>query len=269
MSRPYSFNRRDFKAIQSLVYERAGIALSASKDAMVYSRLSRRLRVLSLSTFGEYIEYLSDNDHEMQLFIDALTTNKTAFFREEHHFSFLKDWLAKQSTSVTIWCAASSSGEEPYSIAMTCEDAFRKTNLGYEVFASDINTAMLDKARQASYSIEMLEAIPKDYVKRYCQKGKNKNAGLFRVHPTIYANTHFFHQNLLDNSWSLPTKLDIIFCRNVMIYFDKATQTKLLKRFAEKLKPGGLYFAGHSESVMPLCDHYSPLGHTIYQKVSG
>jgi chemotaxis protein methyltransferase CheR len=267
--REFEFTEKDFAAIRALIHEDAGIALNESKREMVYSRLSRRLRTLGLRRFSDYIARVTgEDDEERQVFINALTTNLTAFFREPHHFTMLADYLRYKRIEppLTLWCAAASTGEEPYSIAMTLAELF-----GFEadvrIIASDIDTEALAAAQQGVYAMERLQSLPSFSVKRFFLRGTGKNAGFARVRPELRAMVHFQQLNLLEDSWDVAPGLFAIFCRNVMIYFDKPTQYKILQRFAPLLRPDGLLFVGHSESLFHAADLFRMRERTVYELV--
>ena len=269
MTKEFAYTRKEFEAIRAKIRELTGINLADSKDSMVYSRIARRVRALNLTCFDSYLKYLDTHQHETEHFINALTTNLTSFFREAHHFDVLKDYVAKHSGPLTIWCAASSTGEEPYSIAMSCVDGRRSFNTNIKIIASDIDSNVLNVARKGIYPIGHLDKMDPDYKKRFFKKGKGVNAGKAKVVPELTKMVTFFQQNLLEQKWKLEDKVDIIFCRNVMIYFDKPTQVKILERMIKYMRPGGLYFAGHSENFSHVSNLIRPLGKTVYEPAPG
>jgi len=267
----FLFTDSDFAKVRTLIHHRAGIALGEQKRQMVYSRLSRRLRELRLPEFSTYLEMLEsrqDGD-EWQSFINSLTTNLTSFFREAHHFPALAEHVRKTQQPVTIWCAAASTGEEPYSIAITLMEALGARAKPAKVIATDIDTAVLAKAEAGVFTAEQVNRLSPDRLRRFFNKGTGANAGKVRVRPEVAAMVKFSRLNLLDPSWSVKEPVDAIFCRNVMIYFDKPTQKKVLDRFAPLLKPGGLLFAGHSENASLVNQTFKPLGHTVYELARG
>jgi len=240
----------DFSKIRALIHQRAGIALSAQKRQMVYSRLARRLRDLRLKEFSSYLNFLEadpDGD-EWQLFTNALTTNLTAFFREAHHFPVLAEHAKKCPQPMRVWCSAASTGEEPYSIAMTLIEALGARASAASVIATDIDTQVLAKAAAGVFTMEQVSKLPPARLKRFFLKGAGAHEGKVRMRPEVAAMVKFEQLNLLDPKWALKEPFDAIFCRNVMIYFDKPTQGKILQRFAPLMKPHGLLFAGHSEN---------------------
>ena len=251
--RDFNFDQRDFEAVRRLIHLRAGINLSEGKANLVYSRLARRLRALGLKEFSAYLRYLDANEDELEHFINALTTNHTSFFREPHHFKTLAEFAEKrrrQGQGIHLWCAAASTGEEPWSLAMTLVEAFGTWTPPVKILATDIDSQALNHARQAVYTLERLAGVSPERRKQFFQKGKGANLGKARVIPDLQRLVEFERLNLLDQQWTIPGPFDVIFCRNVMIYFNKPTQLKILERMVEQLKPDGLYFAGHSESFI-------------------
>lgn len=263
----FEFTPRDFARVRALIYQQAGISLSESKQEMVYSRLARRLRARKMNTFEEYLDDLEgrgDSD-EWEAFTNALTTNLTSFFREAHHFPLLAEHMQKMKAPLSIWCSASSTGEEPYSIAMTVCEAFGTLAPPVSIIATDIDTKVLETAANGIYPIDRVEKMAQDRVKRFFQRGKGERAGLVRVRPELRQLVTFKPLNLLAGSWPVSGPFDVIFCRNVMIYFDKPTQGKILARFVPLLKPDGLLFAGHSENFMFASDMFKLRGKTVYE----
>jgi len=263
----FPFTSEDFHHIRSLIYRVAGISLAPSKKDLVYSRLARRLRIRGIDTFSAYIRLLESGDlQEREEFVNALTTNMTSFFREAHHFPILSKHLASipKSNPVNIWTCASSSGEEPYSIAMTAVEHFKSFNAPVRILATDIDTNVLEKARRGVYPLDQLKKIPPEQLKRFFLKGEGKNAGFAKVRPELQQLITFRHFNLLDQQWGIREKFDVIFCRNVMIYFDKNTQYEILKKMRPCLQPDGLFFAGHSESFHHAADLFRVCGKTVY-----
>jgi len=269
---------REFKTIQAFIYREAGISLSDAKRTLVYSRLAKRLRELHFKTFTQYIEFLKSADRdgrEKQQVINCLTTNKTEFFREPHHFDFLRDVvfpqvrqqaLAGGPKHLMIWSAAASSGEEPYSIAMSILEHFGdRRGWKIEVLATDINTEVLRIASKGIYPLDRLEGLPHELKQKYFLKGTGTDTGQCRVRPNVRELVTFRQLNLLADPLSVQAGFDVVFCRNVIIYFDLATQQKLLPQFAQRLKPAGFLMLGHSENVPWLSDVFEPLGGTVHQ----
>ena len=257
----------DFATIRGLIHQRAGIALGAQKRQMVYSRLARRLRDLGMKEFSSYLRYLEANPQsdEWESFTNALTTNLTAFFREAHHFPVLAEHVKKCPQPFTVWCSAASTGEEPYSIAMTLIEALGSRAGSASVVATDIDTQVLAKAVAGIFTMEQVSKLSPERLKRFFLKGSGVNAGKVLVRPEVAAMVEFSQLNLLEPKWSLKQPFDAIFCRNVMIYFDKPTQANILHRFAPLLKPHGLLFAGHSENFSFASQTFRLRGQTVYE----
>lgn len=267
-TREYAFTQADFERIRKLIYNHAGISLSVAKQNMVYSRLARRLRANGLTSFHEYLNFLErGNPEEWEAFTNALTTNLTAFFREQHHFPILEKHIEKRKNhnKIQLWCSASSTGEEPYSMAMSMVQAFKTFSPPVHILATDLDTNVLAKAQLGIYSLDKLEKIPKEKLKQFFLKGKGGYAGTARVRPELRNMITFRQLNLLDESWPIRGPFDAIFCRNVMIYFDKPTQYKILKKFVPLLAPDGLLFAGHSESFQHAVDLFKLREKTVYE----
>lgn len=270
--REFFYSDADFARIKKIIYRMAGISLGDSKQQLVYSRLARRLRVLQLPDFDTYLQYLEKNKEEQQEFINALTTNLTAFFREAHHFSSLEKVIRQKknvSGKFRIWCAAASTGEEPYSIAMTLVEAFGTFSPPVEIIASDIDSNVLQFADRGVYPIDRLDVLSTEQKKKFFLRGKGANNGKARVVDKLQHLIEFRKINLLDKEWGLTAYFDVIFCRNVMIYFDKPTQLRLLERMLCLLKEDGIYIAGHSESFSHATNLVKLIGKTIYQLADG
>jgi chemotaxis protein methyltransferase CheR len=267
LTREFLFTDRDFEQIRKLIYEHAGINLSAAKKDMVYSRLGRRLRATGLKNFKDYLLYLeSDKDIEWESFVNSLTTNLTSFFREAHHFPVLAEHIGSltQRRPINIWCNAASTGEEPYTIAMTMMDLFNSLTPPVRIIATDIDTQALQKASNGVYSLEQAEKLPKDILERFFLKGRGEKHGQVRVRKELQDLIAFSPLNLQDANWPIKGPFDAIFCRNVMIYFDKPTQHKILQRFVPFMRKDALLFAGHSESLQGLTDMFQLRGKTVY-----
>ncbi len=269
-SREYSFTAADFDRVRRMIYGRAGINLNATKQNMVYSRLSRRLRTTGMTSFKQYLDSLEAGDSpEWQEFINALTTNLTSFFREQHHFPVLHEQLvARRNQPSLIWCAAASTGEEPYSIAMTAIEAYGTMSPPVKIIATDIDTNVLETAAMGVYSLETLKGVSEERRRRFFLRGTSANAGKARVRPELRKLIEFAPLNLLANSYDVPADLHFIFCRNVLIYFDKPTQNQVLGRMAQHLCIGGLLFAGHSENFSDNREHFHLRGKTVYERVA-
>ena len=264
----FNFTRSDFERVRVLIYQRAGISLADSKQEMVYSRLARRLRATGIVSFERYLNDLEAGrlGDEWELFTNALTTNLTSFFREAHHFPLLAEHLQKlREGPLTIWCSAASTGEEPYSIAMTACEAFNTLTPPVQIIATDIDTNVLSTGANGVYGIERIEKLAPERAKRFFQRGKGEQEGMVRVRPELRQLVTFKQLNLLSDKWPLSGQFDVIFCRNVMIYFDKGTQRKILSRFVPLMKPNGLLFAGHSENFLYVSDALKLRGKTVYE----
>jgi len=257
---PIHLTQPEFTQMAKLVYAACGINLVQSKKVMLESRLGKRLRALNLTSFKSYIEYLTSTagmDAELIHMIDVVTTNKTDFFREPHHFDFLAETLLpkfhQQNTShrpFKIWSSACSSGEEPYTMAMVLQDfAFQHSSFSFNVTASDISTQVLQKATTAIYAESQAATIPLVTKKRYFLKSKDQERPTVRLVPEIRNKVNFVRLNLTENSYKIIEEQDAIFCRNVLIYFDRKTQVEVVRKLMRQLKPGGHLFIGHSESL--------------------
>lgn len=266
--REFIFTTQDFERVRKLIYDHAGIALSPQKEDMVYSRLARRLRIVGLTHFNDYLALLEQEDaSEWEPFVNALTTNLTSFFREEHHFPLLQEYLRPhmKKSSLAIWCSAASTGEEPYSLAITVAELFGRIPSNVKILASDLDTQVLDKARLGVYPLERVEKIPEKILQKYFLRGSGAQQGQVRVRPELQAMLTFRQVNLLDASWPMRGPFDVIFCRNVMIYFDKPTQHSILEKFVPLMAPEGLLFAGHSESFQQSASLFKLRSRTVYE----
>jgi chemotaxis protein methyltransferase CheR len=267
----FSFDKGDFERVRSLIYARAGISLHEGKQAMVYSRLSRRLRETGHRSFGAYLQWLelhsgAGGEPEWQEFVNCLTTNLTAFFREDHHFvAFAADLKARGVANPRIWCNAASTGEEPYSIAMTVAEALGPGH-GAKIVASDIDTKVLATAQRGVYAADARGLSP-ERLRRHCLRGTAANAGFIRIRPEVAKPIEFRPHNLMDTRWSLGEPFDFVFCRNVMIYFDAPTQRRVLERIHAAMKPHGLLYVGHSENFTDSRQLFRLRGKTIYERV--
>ncbi|QIR14662.1 CheR family methyltransferase [Shewanella aestuarii] len=263
-NREFSFAKANFEAVRTLLYQLTGIRLADSKDSMVYSRLARRVRALKLQGFSDYLQYLNQHPQEEEHFINALTTNLTSFFREPHHFEILKKYLLSHANVKTIWCAASSTGEEPYSIAMVVAETLGKFDVPIKIIASDIDSQVLKKAKEGIYAIDKINSLSEERKKQFFYRGKGSFAGMVKVVPELQRMIEFKQVNLLKPDWPLKYPIDIIFCRNVMIYFDRPTQLVILERMVNLLPSHGLYVAGHSETFNNATHLVKPAGNTTY-----
>ncbi|RUP30412.1 MAG: methyltransferase domain-containing protein [Curvibacter sp.] len=266
--REFVWTDADFSRVQSLIYQRAGINLHDGKHAMVYSRLSRRLRETGHTSFRDYLSWLETHDGpEWQEFVNALTTNLTAFFREQHHFEIFAAHLKSRpaGSSWKVWCNAASTGEEPYSIVMTAFETLGN-NAPFKLTASDIDSKVLASAAQGVYRLDNLKGLTQDRLQRFFMRGKDSNAGLIRVKPELRKAIEFLSVNLIRDDWPFKEPFDVVFCRNVMIYFDAPTQRKVLERIHRVLKPGGMLFVGHAENFSESRDLFTLRGKTVYER---
>ena len=276
MSREFVFSDKNFTFIRKLVAEKTGIALSEAKRDMVYSRLSRRLRKLDITSFDQYCELLrQENEDELIQFINAITTNLTSFFRENHHFEHLKHKLLpallahKKGKRVRIWSAGCSTGEEPYSIAMIVKE-FVEKHRGWDIkiLATDLDTNVVATAATGIYDESRINGISQERLKKYFLKRRNCQDSEVCVIPELKELITFKQLNLM-HEWPMKGPFDIIFCRNVVIYFSKDTQRILFNRYADILVEEGHLFIGHSETLFKVSDSFTLLGSTIYKKKPG
>jgi chemotaxis protein methyltransferase CheR len=258
----------EFAQFQRFIFDNAGISMAAAKKALVTGRLSKRLAVHGLETFSEYFRLLTSGQHplEVQMAVDLLTTNETYFFREIKHFEFMRSQaLAARSRpqAYRIWSAASSSGEEAYSMAMVLMDCMQTTP--WEILGTDISTRVLEGARRALYSMERGRHIPQDYLRRFCRKGSGEYDGHLLVDRTLRSKVSFRQVNL---NTALPElgQFDMVFLRNVMIYFNNDTKREVVARVISTIKPGGYFCIGHSESLNDISTAVQMVAPSIYQK---
>jgi chemotaxis protein methyltransferase CheR len=267
--REFEFTPQDFERVRVLIYKHAGISLSSVKQDMVYSRLARRLRAKSLKRFSEYLDQLerSHDASEWEAFVNALTTNLTSFFREAHHFELLAEQMRRSPDRrpFRIWCNAASTGEEPYSLAITACEVFGN-NPPVEIIASDLDTNVLAHGQKGLYTADRVERLSKERIQRFFLRGPGEPEGHVRVRPELSRLIKFRQLNLLAPHWPLQEGFDAIFCRNVMIYFDKPTQYSILERFVSQLHPKGLLYAGHSENFVHAAKLFHSRGRTVYER---
>jgi chemotaxis protein methyltransferase CheR len=270
-----SVSDEDFALFQALINREAGIWLSPVKKALLAGRLSRRLRELGIASFGAYYELVTSDANERVRMLDALATNETHFFREPRHWEYLADRhlpalkaqadAGRRPRRLRAWSAACSTGEEPYSIAMTLLAAF-PAGWDLEVIASDLSTKALDKAQRATWPIAKSEEIPPDYLKAFMLRGHGEQAGLMRAGPQARALCSFSRLNLVEAVAPAIGSFDLVFCRNVLIYFDRDSRAKVIGRLIERLAPGGLLFVGHAETLTSFTTLVRPVLPTIYQR---
>jgi chemotaxis protein methyltransferase CheR len=263
----FEFTLADFDRVRIIIHERAGISLTEGKEAMVYNRLARRLRALGYTSFSPYLSMIERGDHasEIEAFTNALTTNLTSFFREAHHFPLLADLAHKSRDKFSVWTAATSTGEEAYSIAMTLCEVFDTLTPPVQILATDIDTNVLAIAKNGVYPVGKIDKLLAARRRRFFLKGKGAQEGMVRVRPELRQLVTFKPLNLLGPGWGIQGPFDAIFCRNVMIYFDRPSQGKILARFAPLMKPGGLLFAGHSENFRYASAAFRLRGKTVYE----
>ena len=261
----------EFQLYQKLIYNTCGINLTEGKKQLLVSRLKKRMDTLKITSFKEYREFVISpkNEAEFKLMLNAVSTNKTDFFRENVHFEFLKSSvypaLVKQK-NIRIWCAASSSGEEPYTLAMTLMEALKNSQRDIKILATDISTKVLGEADQGVYNSDTVSPVPPSLLKKYFQKGAGIREGKFLVKDDLKKLVHFKRLNLME-PFPLTIEFDIVFCRNVMIYFDKETRENLVNRMERHIKIGGYLFIGNAESLSGLKHNYKYVQPAVYQRV--
>ncbi|BDI30595.1 chemotaxis protein methyltransferase [Capsulimonas corticalis] len=271
---------KEFAKFRDLIYQLTGIVINEGKRQLVLSRLTKRLRMHGLSSFSEYYELVTNagDDEEQSAFINSITTNKTDFFREPHHFEYIARELVpalaqsarrgERKPMLRVWHAGCSTGEEPYTLGVTLSEAFANhSEWDWRQLASDIDTNVLAHAERGIYDESRTDTIPRDLLRKYFLRGSGEREGSYKVKRELQEHLTFRQVNLLEPSWPMrpDTKFDIIFCRNVVIYFDKPTQKRLFERFASRLQPGGLLFIGHSESLLGISNAFDACGQTIYR----
>ncbi|RXJ72438.1 chemotaxis protein CheR [Veronia nyctiphanis] len=269
--REFSFSEADFDFIKQFMLKETGISLADRKYSMVYGRLARRLRRHGFFNFKDYLRLVETDPEERVAFINALTTNKTQFFRERHHFDFITNhlipqWQDQNQRHVRIWSAGCSTGEEAYSIAITLALSDIGDTAECRVMATDLDTHVLGTARDGMYNVEASRSISIDALKVGFQRGTGSKQDLMRIKPDVKRLVTFKQLNLM-TKWDHKNKMDVIFFRNVMIYFDRKVQQQLLQRFYEQLRPGGVLLIGHSENIGDMGQYFENLGQTIYRKL--
>ncbi len=270
--RDLHFSEADFRAVRSLLYHKTGIALSEAKNHMAYARLAKRVRHQGFKSFADYLALLDSPEGatEWEHFINALTTNLTSFFRENHHFDLLQQHArqyAGGAEAYRVWSSAASTGEEPYSILFTLAQSLAARS--YDIVASDIDTQVLAKAAAGVYGYDRVAKLPPALLQRFFVRGVGSNAGKVKVKAAYGQLIQFRQINLVDDSWPQLGLFDVIFCRNVLIYFDKQTQAGILEHFARHLKPHGLLLLGHSENIQHISNTFAPCGKTAYRLARG
>jgi chemotaxis protein methyltransferase CheR len=276
---PASMSSAELEGFSKLIHDEIGIKLSQAKRHMVTARLSKRLRILNIESYAEYLNLLrnpSTKAQELDEFIDVMTTNKTEFFRERGHYTAMVNLVVPKLRSLldptetlNVWSAACSTGEEPYSIAMLLYDHMRVDPTSFSILATDVCKDALARARKAVYTSECIRPIPIDLATRFLMRGKGNRRGFYRIVPEIRNYVEFQRLNLMDESYSLNRPLHMIWCRNVMIYFDTPTKIELAKKLYRQLIPGGYLFIGHSESLNGLSSEFQPVLPSVYRKPLG
>ena len=276
---PQNLSEVDFRRLALFIEGELGIRMPDTKRIMLESRLQKRLRRLGIANFGAYVDFVfsgKGGETELINMIDAVTTNKTDFFREADHFEYLTDTIvpaaAKDGSGVSrpflLWSAGCSTGEEPYTIAMVLEERrLLEPRFDYRIFASDLSTQVLDKAREAVYEESRVEIVPLTFKKRYMLKSKDKESGLVRMKPAIRARVSFERVNFMDDAYPVAKALDVVFCRNVIIYFERRVQESILRKLCAHIRPGGWLFLGHSETLTGMDLPLRGVAPTIYARV--
>ena len=265
-----------FTKFRTLIYDKTGISLSTEKKELLHARLGKRLRACGLSSFEEYYNLVVNNQQsdEFTHFVNSVSTNFTSFFREQAHFSLLQEIIVPQFQELhqgnrnpfTVWSAACSSGEEPYTLAMILEESFRNSNgRAFRIMATDISTKVLAQAKRGVYPTDRMDNVPDVFLRKYFQRGVGKSAGFVRVKKEIRQHINFMYFNLMDR-FPWQSEIDVIFCRNVMIYFDRNTQQQLVDKFYDCLVPGGYLIIGHSESISSFQHKFHQNGATVFRK---
>ena len=277
ISHPASLSTRDFGKLSRFIYDTCGIKMPDVKATMLEARLQKRLRALDMHNFTQYCDFLFSPEgleKELVHMLDVVTTNKTDFFREPDHFDHLTqkvlpDWLKRHpGGKLSIWSAGCSTGEEPYTLAMVLSEfGLRNPGFDFQILATDISTRVLEKAKGAIYAENLVEPVPLELKKRYLLRSKDRTSGMVRIVPELRDKVRFRRLNFMDEDFGMREQLDIIFCRNVIIYFDRPTQERLLQRFHRQMKPGAFIFMGHSETLsgldVPLVSVYP----TVYRRL--
>jgi chemotaxis protein methyltransferase CheR len=260
-----------FTRIRELVYQKSGIKLDVNKESLIRARVGKRVRILGLLSHEEYLKHVIESNDEKEIIhlLDAISTNVTSFFRDADHFDLLrillKEWTASGQKKFRIWSAACSSGEEPYTIAMTVLDAIGG-NADVRILATDISTRILEKAQLCMYESEKVSQIPADLKEKYFEKPNSNNNGLYKAKPIMRNMIVFKRLNLSETPFPMQGPMDVVFCRNVMIYFDHNTRQRLLNEILRLLKPNGYLFVGHAESLIGLANGFRTIRPSIYLK---
>ncbi|MBJ6801921.1 protein-glutamate O-methyltransferase [Geomonas sp. Red259] len=271
-----ALSARDFGRLSRFIYDTCGIKMPDVKKTMLEARLQKRLRTLGIHSFTEYCDFLfspEGMEKELVQMLDMVTTNKTDFFREPDHFHYLTqtvlpEWVKRHpGLTLSIWSAGCSSGEEPYTLCMVLSEfALRNPGFDFRILATDISTRVLEKAKTAIYTESQVEPVPMDLKKKYLLRSKDRSSGIVRIVPELREKVRFRRLNFMDDDFGMREQLDIIFCRNVIIYFDRPTQEKLLQRFHRQMKPGAFIFMGHSETLSGLDVPLASVYPTVYRR---
>lgn len=265
-------DHQTFNTFREIVYVNSGIALNDTKEAMVSARIAKRMRAIGLETHEQYLQFLlqEESGNEITHFLDVISTNVTSFFREPSHFEFLAKnidhWLANGKDRIRIWCAAASTGEEPYSIAMTLLDAAGGRNSDMRILATDISTSALSRAQKGVYSSSALDGIPELYKRRFFVRQKQNNEVVYSVSDQLKSMIVFRRLNLSKPPFPMTGRLDIVFCRNVMIYFDNSVRSRLVNEIQRLLIPSGYLLTGHAEGLTSIKTELRCLEPSVYQK---
>ena len=269
-------SEKDFDRLSKFIYGHYGIKMPQAKHIMLQSRLQKRLRALQIPNFSDYVDYVfsPEGENEIISMMDVVSTNKTDFFRENQHFEFLLDTILPEINGINgqnfikVWSAGCSSGEEPYTLAIVLSEFARKVkSFDFQILGSDLSTIVLEKAVTAIYPEEKVEVIPLDLKKRYLLRSKDRNKPTVRIVPELRAKTSFMRLNFMDEVYNAPQNFDIVFCRNVLIYFDRATQEKVINKLCRHLKQGGYFFLGHSESVTGINVPLKQIRPTVFKRI--
>ena len=275
-AKEFTLSERDFADLRATIRELTGINMGDAKRELVYRRVSSRLKATGIRSFSEYVAYLKKGDPaEVELFSNAVTTNLTSFFREKHHFDYLSGTILPEIVAkkqhgkgrLRIWSAGCSTGEEPYSIAMTLRESFKELpRWDARVLCTDLDSDVLNTCRNGVYAANRVDKMPERSLRRWFQRSRG-GSDLYKVRPELQELLVFKQLNLM-HDWPMKGLFDVIFCRNVVIYFDKPTQRVLVERYAEAMEEGGYLILGHSESLFKVSDRFKLVGNTIYRKIS-
>jgi chemotaxis protein methyltransferase CheR len=277
MQVPRAITPAVFRGFVSLIYREAGIHLSDAKEALLVGRLSRRVKALGLRGFRDYLERVQGDAVERVEMLNCIATNETHFFREPSHFALLRDRVLPQllasaaagerARTIRVWSAGCSSGEEPYSLAMLLRDTLADWTI--DILATDISTRILDKAREALWPVRKAEEVPAPYLRRFMLKGTRAQDGMMKAGDEIRSLVRFARLNLNDEAYAVDGRFDLIFCRNVLIYFDNASKRGVVNRLIQHLTPSGLLFVGHAESLNGVTDEVRCIIPTVYSRSAG